>query len=50
MTMSPMLFVCLFLAGLGVFFLGAAAIWWVSLQARALKDKTPERMGRAATL
>lgn len=34
MTMSPMLFVCLFFAGFGVFLMGAAAIWWVSLQAK----------------
>ena len=50
MTMSPMLFVCLFLAGLGVFFLGSAAIWWVSLQARAMKEQAPDRAGRAARL
>ncbi|MCE8009571.1 hypothetical protein [Aestuariivita sp.] len=35
MTISPMLFICLFFAGFGVFLLGAAAIWWVSLQARS---------------
>ena len=34
MTMSPMLFVCLLFAGFGVFLMGAAAIWWVSLQAK----------------
>ena len=39
MTMSPMLFICLFLAGLGIFFMGAAAIWWVSLQAQEMKGK-----------
>ncbi len=37
--MSPMLFICLFFAGLGIFFLGVAAIWWVSLQANELKKK-----------
>lgn len=35
MGMSPALFVCLFLAALGVFFLGAGFLWWVSLQAKA---------------
>lgn len=39
MTLSPMLFVCLFLAALGIFFLGAGFIWWVSLQARELKRR-----------
>ena len=39
MTMSPMLFICLFLAGLGIFFMGASAIWWVSLQARDMNRK-----------
>lgn len=39
MTISPMLFVCLFLAALGIFFLGAGFIWWVSLQARELKRR-----------
>ncbi len=37
MTMPPMLFVCLFLGGLGLFLIGAGVIWWVSLQARMLK-------------
>ena len=37
MGMSPALFLCLFLAGLGLFFIGAGVIWWVSLQARAMK-------------
>ena len=32
-----MLFVCLFLAGLGIFFIGAGFIWWVSLQAAEMK-------------
>ena len=36
MGMSPALFICLFLAGLGLFFLGAARLWWVSLQAREM--------------
>ncbi len=35
MGMSPALFVCLFLAALGVFFLGAGCLWWGSLQAQA---------------
>ena len=39
MAMSPMLFICLFLAGLGIFFAGAAAIWWVSLQAQEMKRR-----------
>lgn len=39
MGMSPALFVCLFLASLGVFFAGSGAIWWVSLQARELKRR-----------
>ena len=39
MDISPMLFVCLFLAGPGIFFMGSAAIWWVSLQAAAMKSK-----------
>lgn len=37
MTMSPMLFICLFLAALGIFFAGSGFIWWVSLQARETK-------------
>ncbi|WP_299620090.1 hypothetical protein [Pelagibius sp.] len=41
MSMSPMLFVCLFLAGLGIFLIGAGVIWWVSLQAQELKRKRP---------
>lgn len=40
MTMSPMLFICLFLAGLGIFFMGAGAIWWVSLQAQEMKRRS----------
>ena len=40
MGISPMLFVCLFLAGLGIFFMGSAAMWWVSLQAADMKRKT----------
>lgn len=39
MGLSPGLFICLFLAGLGIFFLGASAIWWVSLQARDMEHK-----------
>ena len=39
MGMSPALFICLFLAGLGVFFMGASAIWWVSLQASEMKKR-----------
>ena len=39
MGISPMLFICLFLAGLGIFFMGSAAMWWVSLQAAAMKSK-----------
>ncbi|WP_281281485.1 hypothetical protein [Denitrobaculum tricleocarpae] len=39
MTISPMLFICLFFASLGHFFIGAAAIWWVSLQAAGRKRK-----------
>lgn len=38
MGMSPALFLCLFLAGLGLFFIGTGVIWWVSLQARAMKQ------------
>jgi len=34
MGISPGLFICLFLAGLGIFLSGAAFIWWVSLQAK----------------
>ncbi len=40
MAISPMLFLCLFFAGLGHFFIGAAAIWWVSLQASDKKGKS----------
>lgn len=39
MGISAGLFVSLFLAGLGIFLLGAGFIWWVSLQAQALKRK-----------
>ncbi len=39
MGMSPALFVCLFLAALGVFFLGAGFLWWVSLQAKAMQTR-----------
>ena len=42
MTMSPMLFICLFLAGLGIFFLGSSALWWVSLQAQEMKARIAE--------
>ncbi|MBB4265418.1 hypothetical protein [Roseospira visakhapatnamensis] len=38
MTISPMLFICLFFASFGVFLMGASAIWWVSLQAKATKE------------
>lgn len=37
MTMSPMLFICLFFAGFGLFLLGVSAIWWVSLQAKQIR-------------
>ena len=37
MGISPGLFICLFLAALGIFFAGVALIWWVSLQARDRK-------------
>ena len=37
MGMSPALFVCLFLASLGIFFAGVGVLWWVSLQAKNLK-------------
>lgn len=46
MGIAPGLFVCLFLASLGVFFMGVACIWWVSLQAREFKrreDATGEK-------
>lgn len=39
MTISPMLFVCLFFAGFGIFLMGAGVIWWVSLQARKLRQE-----------
>ncbi len=39
MGLSPALFVCLFLAGLGIFLAGAGAIWWVSLQAGEIKRR-----------
>ena len=39
MGISPMFFICLFLAGLGIFFAGTAAIWWVSLQAKEMKRR-----------
>ncbi len=42
MGMSPALFVCLFLAALGVFFLGAGFLWWVSLQAQETKRRLME--------
>jgi len=41
MGMSPALFVCLLLPGLGVFFMGIAAIWWVSLQAKERQGAGP---------
>ena len=37
MGIAPGLFVCLFFAGFGVFLIGVAAVWWVSLQAREIK-------------
>ncbi len=40
MGMSPGLFICFFLASLGVFFIGVASVWWVSLQARELKRRS----------
>ena len=46
MGMSPALFVCLFLAGLGIFLAGAGVIWWVSLQAGELKRR--QAQARAA--
>lgn len=33
MTMSPMFF-----AGFGVFLIGVGVIWWVSLQAKKMKE------------
>lgn len=39
MVMSPMLFICLFFAGFGVFLIGVGVVWWVSLQAKILKAK-----------
>ena len=42
MSMSPMLFICLFFAGFGVFLIGASMIWWVSLQARKLAEESRE--------
>ncbi len=39
MSISPMLFICLFFAGFGVFLMGVGAVWWVSLQARMLKQR-----------
>ncbi len=39
MTLSPMLFVCLFFAGFGIFLVGAGVIWWVSLQAKKLEQE-----------
>ncbi len=38
MSMSPMLFICLFFAGFGVFLMGVSAIWWVSLQDKLIKQ------------
>lgn len=39
--MSPQSFIALFFAGffggLGIFFIGIAALWWVSLQAKLIK-------------
>lgn len=45
MSMSPMLFICLFFPGFGVFLLGAAAIWWVSLQANSGKSNARVQSG-----
>ena len=39
MGIPPTLFICLFLAGLGIFFAGAGFLWWVSLQAREMKRR-----------
>lgn len=39
MGMSLALFVCLFLAALGIFLAGVGVIWWVSLQAGELKKR-----------
>lgn len=40
---APNLFIVLFFAGffggLGIFFLGIAALWWISIQNRELKRK-----------
>lgn len=36
MMLSPMLFICLFFAGFGIFLMGVGVIWWVSLQAKKL--------------
>lgn len=36
----PELFICLFFAGLGIFFMGVGVLWWVSLQARELKRRS----------
>ncbi|MBF9050329.1 hypothetical protein GTA62_10790 [Roseobacter sp. HKCCD9010] len=38
MMMNPMLFICLFFAGFGVFMLGAGFVWWVSLQAKQMEQ------------
>ncbi|WP_268877935.1 hypothetical protein [Algihabitans albus] len=37
MGIPPALFICLFFAGLGIFLIGVGFVWWVSLQARAMK-------------
>ena len=39
MGIAPGLFICLFLAGLGMFLAGAGFIWWVSLQARLARAR-----------
>ena len=39
MSMSPMLFICLFFAGFGVFLIGVGVVWWVSIQATIAKRK-----------
>lgn len=39
MGIPPALFVCLFLAALGIFFAGAGVLWWVALQAGEVRRK-----------
>lgn len=46
MAFPPQLFIVLFFfcffAGLGIFFIGIAYLWQVSLQARSMKQVKPE--------